>query len=59
MRSGTGPDGMRADFLKGAIGQSLELEVLQEFLQIFVDAEVPDVKITMNGRRESYRDRKD
>ena len=44
--SGPGPDGLRADFLKGVVGQSLDsgvLHVLREFLQILVDAEVPDV----------------
>ena len=44
--SGAGPDGLRADFLKGVIGQSLDSEILQvlrAFLQILVDAEVPDI----------------
>ena len=44
--SGPGPDGLRADFLKGVVGQSLDsglLHVLREFLQILGDAEVPDM----------------
>ena len=44
--SGPGPDGLRADFLKGVVGQSLDsgiLHVLREFLQILVDAEIPDI----------------
>ena len=44
--SGPGPDGLRADFLKGIAGQSLDSEVLHILcrnLQIFVDAEVPDI----------------
>ena len=44
--SGPGPYVLRADFLKGVVGQSLDsgiLHVLREFLQILVDAEIPDI----------------
>ena len=42
--AGPGPDGLRADFLKGLVGHSLEsplLPILQQFLQILADANVP------------------
>ena len=42
--AGPGPDGLRADFLKGLIGHSLEsplLPILQQFLQVLADADVP------------------
>ena len=42
--AGPGPDRFRADFLKGLVGHSLEsplLPILQQFLQIFADADVP------------------
>ena len=41
--AGPGPDGLR-DFLKGLVGHSLEsplLPILQQFLQILADADVP------------------
>ena len=44
--SGPGPDRLRADFLKGIVGQSLDSEVLYvlcRLLQIYVDMEVPDI----------------
>ena len=43
--AGPGPDGLRADFLKGLVGHSLEsplLPILQQFLQVFADADVPE-----------------
>ena len=42
--AGPGPDGLRADFLKGLVGHSLEsplLPILQQFLQVLADADVP------------------
>ena len=44
VRAGPGPDGLRADFLKGLVGYSLEsllLPILQQFLQLLADADVP------------------
>ena len=41
--AGPGPDGLRADFLKGLVGHSLEsplLPILQQFLQVLADADV-------------------
>ena len=42
--AGPGPDGLRADFLKGLVGHSLEsplLPILQQFMQVLADADVP------------------
>ena len=43
--SGPGPDGLRADFLKGFVGHSLDSEylmTLHRFIRIVVDAELPE-----------------
>ena len=50
--SGPGPDGLRADFLKGVVGHSVDSEglgVLKLFIQMLADADVSDALQPLAG----------
>ena len=56
--AGPGPDGLRADFLKGLVGHSLEsplLPILQQFLQVLAGADVPEAVQPWQGSSTQSR----